>query len=123
MTDSTSATESVNNPYASTKAAYYALGILTIVYSINFIDRQLLSILQESIKADLMLSDAQLGLLTGFAFALFYTFAGLPIASLADRSNRRNIVAISLTIWSGMTAISGLAVSYTHLTLPTILLV
>ena len=59
MTDSTSAAESANNPYASTKAAYYALGILTIVYSINFIDRQLLSILQESIKADLMLSDAQ----------------------------------------------------------------
>ena len=76
MTDSTSATESANNPYASPKAAYYALGILTIVYSINFIDRQLLSILQESIKADLMLSDAQLGLLTGYAFALFYTFAG-----------------------------------------------
>ena len=115
MTDSTSATESANNPYASTKAAYYALGILTIVYSINFIDRQLLSILQESIKADLMLSDAQLGLLTGFAFAVFYTFAGLPIASLADRSNRRNIVAISLTIWSGMTAISGLAQNYWQL--------
>ena len=115
MTDSTSATESANNPYASPKAAYYALGILTIVYSINFIDRQLLSILQESIKADLMLSDAQLGLLTGFAFALFYTFAGLPIASLADRSNRRNIVAISLTIWSGMTAISGLAQNYWQL--------
>ena len=115
MTDSTSAAESANNPYASTKAAYYALGILTIVYSINFIDRQLLSILQESIKADLMLSDAQLGLLTGFAFAVFYTFAGLPIASLADRSNRRNIVAISLTIWSGMTAISGLAQNYWQL--------
>ena len=115
MTDSNVAAENANNPYASTKAAYYALGILTIVYSINFIDRQLLSILQESIKADLMLSDAQLGLLTGFAFAVFYTFAGLPIASLADRSNRRNIVAISLTIWSGMTAISGLAQNYWQL--------
>ena len=115
MTDSTAAAENANNPYASTKAAYYALGILTIVYSINFIDRQLLSILQESIKADLMLSDAQLGLLTGFAFAVFYTFAGLPIASLADRSNRRNIVAVSLTIWSGMTAISGLAQNYWQL--------
>ena len=115
MTDSTDAAETANNPYASTKAAYYALGILTLVYSINFIDRQLLSILQESIKADLMLSDAQLGLLTGFAFAVFYTFAGLPIASLADRSNRRNIVAVSLTIWSGMTAISGLAQNYWQL--------
>jgi len=117
MTDSNSAEQSVTNPYGSTKTAYYALGILTLVYSINFIDRQLLSILQESIKADLMLSDAQLGLLTGFAFALFYTFAGLPIASLADRSNRRNIVAISLTIWSGMTALSGLAQNYWQLLL------
>ena len=98
MTDSNSAAESATNPYGSTKTAYYALGILTLVYSINFIDRQLLSILQEAIKADLMLSDAQLGLLTGFAFALFYTFAGLPIASLADRGNRRNIVGVSLTI-------------------------
>jgi len=117
MTDSNPAEQSVTNPYGSTKAAYYALVILTLVYSINFIDRQLLSILQESIKADLMLSDAQLGLLTGFAFALFYTFACLPIASLADRSNRRNIVAISLTIWSGMTALSGLAQNYWQLLL------
>lgn len=115
MTDNSLADNTANNPYASTRAAYYALGILTLVYSINFIDRQLLSILQESIKADLMLSDAQLGLLTGFAFALFYTFAGLPIASLADRSNRRNIVVVSLTIWSGMTAISGLAQNYWQL--------
>ena len=112
MTDSRSAVDAANNPYASTRTGYYALCILTLVYSINFIDRQLLSILQESIKADLLLSDAQLGLLTGFAFALFYTFAGLPIASLADRSNRRNIVALSLTVWSGMTAVSGLALNY-----------
>ena len=115
MTDSSSAAQTVNNPYASPRTGYYALCILTIVYSINFIDRQLLSILQESIKADLMLSDAQLGLLTGFAFAVFYTFAGLPIASLADRSNRRNIVAVSLTVWSGMTALSGMAQNYGQL--------
>jgi len=87
------------------------------VYSVNFIDRQLLAILQESIKADLMLSDGQLGLLTGFAFALFYVTAGLPIASWADRSNRRNIVAISLGLWSFMTAISGLAQNYLQLLL------
>ena len=115
MTDSSSAVQTVNNPYASSRTGYYALCILTLVYSINFIDRQLLSILQESIKADLMLSDAQLGLLTGFAFAVFYTFAGLPIASLADRSNRRNIVAVSLTVWSGMTALSGMAQNYGQL--------
>ena len=115
MTDSSSAAQTAHNPYASSRTGYYALCILTIVYSVNFIDRQLLSILQESIKADLMLSDAQLGLLTGFAFAVFYTFAGLPIASLADRSNRRNIVAVSLTVWSGMTALSGMAQNYGQL--------
>ena len=61
--------KTVENPYASKKSAYYALVLLTIVYSFNFIDRQLLAILQESVKADLDLSDSQLGLLTGFAFA------------------------------------------------------
>ena len=105
------------NPYRSKRAAYYALGTLTVVYSFNFIDRQLLAILQESIKAELLLSDAQLGLLTGFAFAVFYVTAGLPIASWADRSNRRNIVSLSLFVWSFMTAISGFAQNYWQLLL------
>lgn len=110
-------TPSAVNPYASVKARYYALGLLTVVYSFNFIDRQLLAILQESIKSDLGLSDSQLGLLTGFAFALFYVTAGIPIARWADRSNRRNIVALSLLVWSGMTAISGLVQNYIQLLL------
>jgi MFS family permease len=93
----------------------YVLAILTLVYAFNFIDRQILVILQESIKVDLDLSDTQLGLLTGFVFAIFYVTAGIPIARLADRSNRRNIVAISLTVWSGMTAISGLVQNYWQL--------
>ncbi|MEM6605723.1 MAG: MFS transporter, partial [Pseudomonadota bacterium] len=105
------------NPYASKKACYYALGLLTIVYAFNFIDRQLLAILQESIKADLELSDSQLGLLTGFAFAIFYVTAGLPIARWADRGNRRNIVSLSLFIWSFMTAISGFVQNYYQLLL------
>jgi MFS family permease len=105
------------NPYKSKRASYYALGILTLVYGVNFIDRQLLSILQESIKADLMLSDAQLGLLTGFAFAVFYVTAGLPIASWADRGNRRNIVSLAVGVWSFMTAVSGLAQNYWQLLL------
>jgi predicted MFS family arabinose efflux permease len=105
------------NPYSSKRSAYYALGVLTLVYSVNFIDRQLLSILQESIKADLSLSDAQLGLLTGFAFAVFYVVAGLPIANWADRGNRRNIVALAVGVWSVMTAISGLAQNYLQLLL------
>ncbi len=72
---------------------WFVLAMLTLVYTFNFIDRQILVILQEPIKAELGLSDAQLGLLTGFSFALVYVCAGIPIAALADRSNRRNIVA------------------------------
>ena len=105
------------DPYASRKRAYYALVILTIVYAFNFIDRQLLAILQESVKADLGLSDSQLGLLTGFAFAVFYVTAGLPIARWADRGNRRDIVALSLFLWSFMTALSGFVQNYTQLLL------
>jgi predicted MFS family arabinose efflux permease len=105
------------NHYDNPKAAYYALGILTVVYAFNFIDRQLLAILQESIKADLGLSDSQLGLLTGFAFAVFYVTAGIPIARWADHANRRNIVAGSLFIWSFMTALSGLVQNYAQLVL------
>ncbi len=106
-----------HDPYASRKQAYYALVILTVVYAFNFIDRQLLAILQESVKADLGLSDSQLGLLTGFAFAVFYVTAGLPIARWADRGNRRDIVALSLFLWSFMTALSGFVQNYTQLLL------
>ena len=106
-----------NNSYSSPKGSYYTLVLLTIVYSFNFIDRQLLAILQESIKADLALSDSQLGLLTGFAFAVFYVTAGISIARWADQSNRRNIIALAVFTWSLMTALSGLAQNYTHLLL------
>jgi MFS family permease len=77
----------------------------------------LLVILQESIKKELDLSDTQLGLLSGFTFALFYVTMGIPIARLADKGNRRNIVAISLGLWSMMTAFSGLARNYVQLLL------
>ena len=116
-TSDTGLTSAGHNPYQSTPACWYALVMLTLVYTFNFIDRQLLAILQESIKADLSLSDSQLGLLTGFAFAVFYVSAGIPIARWADRANRRNIVALSLTVWSAMTAISGFGQSYLHLLL------
>jgi predicted MFS family arabinose efflux permease len=105
------------NPYSARKKAYYALVLLTIVYSFNFIDRQLLAILQEAVKADLGLSDSQLGLLTGFAFSAFYVLAGIPIARWADRGNRRDIVAWSLFFWSLMTAISGFVQNYAQLLL------
>ncbi|MFW6092548.1 MAG: spinster family MFS transporter [Pseudomonadota bacterium] len=95
----------------------YALSVLVVVYTFNFIDRQILSILLEPIRVDLGLSDTQLGLLTGFAFAAFYATLGIPIARYADRSNRRNLIALALTIWSGMTAVSGLAQNFWHLLL------
>jgi len=95
----------------------YALGVLVVVYTFNFIDRQILSILLEPIKQHLGLSDSALGMLTGFAFALFYATLGIPIARFADRSNRRNLIAWALAIWSAMTAVSGLAQNFWHLLL------
>ncbi len=91
--------------------------MLTLVYVFNFIDRQLLVILQESIKEELQLSDTQLGMLSGFTFAIFYVTMGIPIARWADKANRKNIVAMSLGLWSIMTAVSGLARSFVHLLL------
>ena len=102
---------------ASDRYRWYVVSLLTVVYTFNFIDRQILVILQEPIKNDMGLSDAQLGLLSGFSFAVVYVIAGLPIAYWADRSNRRNIIAAALTVWSGMTALSGLAQNYSQLLL------
>ncbi len=91
--------------------------MLMLVYAFNFIDRQILIILQVPIKAELGLSDTQLGLMTGTTFAIFYVIMGLPIARLADTRNRRNIIATSLAFWSTMTVLSGFAQNYWHLLL------
>jgi len=93
----------------------YALGLLTTIYVFNFIDRQVVVILQESIREDLGLMDWQLGLLSGFAFAIFYVTMGIPIARIADRSNRNTVISISLALWSGMTALCGAAQAYWQL--------
>ena len=95
----------------------FALAMLTLVYALNFIDRQILVILQEPIKAEMGLSDAQLGLLSGFAFAVIYVTAGIPIAYWADRGNRRNVVSLAVAVWSGMTALSGMAQNFLQLLL------
>ncbi|GMM66787.1 MFS transporter [Alteromonas sp. MTD1] len=100
---------------ASRSYRNYVLFILTLVYAFNFIDRQIIGILSPFIKADLGLDDAQLGWLKGIYFALLYTVMGIPIAWLADRYSRVNIIAISLTLWSGFTAASGLAANYMQL--------
>jgi predicted MFS family arabinose efflux permease len=95
----------------------YVLGVLFVVYVFNFIDRQILSILIDPIKAELGASDTQMGFLTGFAFAVFYTVAGIPIARWADKGVRRNLIAVGLRVWSAMTALSGAAQTYLHLAL------
>jgi predicted MFS family arabinose efflux permease len=97
--------------------ANYVLFVLFVVYVFNFIDRQILSILIDPIKAELGASDTQMGFLTGFAFAVFYTVAGIPIARWADYGVRRNLIAVGLAVWSAMTALSGAAQSYWHLAL------
>lgn len=95
------------------------LWILLIVYIFNFIDRQIVNILAEPIARDLGLSDTQIGLMTGLAFALFYTVLGIPIARFADRSStsRPKVIAIALAVWSLMTALCGLAQNFGQLLL------
>ncbi|MEQ8204667.1 MAG: MFS transporter [Woeseia sp.] len=93
----------------------YVMFILVVVYTFNFIDRQIVGILAIPIKADLALTDTQLSLMGGLAFALFYTFLGIPIAWLADRGNRTWIMTIALAVWSAMTAVCGLAQNFWHL--------
>lgn len=93
------------------------LTLLTLTYFFSYMDRQILAILLERIKADLVLTDTQLGLLSGLVFAIFYATLGIPVARLADRTSRRDIIAVSLTIWSAMTAMCGLAQNFTQLML------
>ncbi|KEO91033.1 MFS transporter [Erythrobacter litoralis] len=89
--------------------SWYALGVLVLVYVLNFIDRQILSILANDIKRDLGVDDAYLGFLYGTAFAIFYALFGIPLGRLADSWKRVRLMTLGLTLWSGMTALSGFA--------------
>jgi len=93
----------------------YVLSLLFLVSMFNYIDRTIITILQEPIKHDLGLSDAQLGALTGLSFAILYSTLSLPIARWADTTIRKRLIAASVAIWSGMTALSGLATTYASL--------
>lgn len=97
--------------------ANYVLALLSLVYVFNFVDRQILSMLIEPIKQEFGVSDTAMGILTGFAFVVFYTLAGIPIARWADRSSRKVIITLALTIWSAMTAACGLARNFAELAL------
>ncbi len=96
--------------------SWYALSVLVLIYVLNFVDRQILSILANDIKADLGVDDAYLGFLYGTAFAIFYALFGIPLGRLADSWKRVRLMTIGLTLWSAMTALSGLAKSGTALT-------
>lgn len=95
----------------------YAMGLLLIIYIMNFVDRQVVNILAEPIKQELGLLDWQLGAMTGLAFALFYTVLGLPIARYAERGHRPYIIAVALAVWSGFTALCGAAQNFVQLVL------
>lgn len=93
----------------------YVLAALVVVAVISYIDRQIITILLESIKLELGVSDTQMGMLTGVYFAAFYVLAGIPLARFADRGNRRSLIAVCLATWSAATAACGLAQHYWHL--------
>lgn len=93
------------------------LALLTITYFFSYMDRQIMSILLEPVKAEFHLADWQMGMLGGLAFAIFYATLGIPVASLSDRMNRRNIIAAALAIWSGFTVACGFAANFVQLLL------
>lgn len=106
-------------PAAGVSSGYrrYALWLLLVIYTLNFLDRQVVNILAEPIKRDLGLADWQLGMLTGLSFAVFYTVLGIPIARLAERANRVWIISAAVGVWSFFTALSGLAANFAQLLL------
>ena len=106
---------SIIQAYKNPHYRYLVLGILTTVYVSNFVDRQVINVLASYIIEDLAISDGQFGMLSGLAFACIYTTLGIPIARWADISNRRNVIAISVTIWSIMTAVCGAAQNFSQL--------
>ena len=97
--------------------SWYVLSVLVVVYILNFIDRQIISILAVDIKADLGLTDSDMGFLGGAAFAVFYALFGIPLGRLADNWSRVKLLSIGLTLWSAMTALSGFAYDRMTLTL------
>ncbi|MCZ0953242.1 MAG: MFS transporter, partial [Rhodospirillaceae bacterium] len=107
-------TSNVAPRYPSPGPAWFLVALLTVAYVVSFVDRYILSLLIEPVKADLGLTDFQIGLLLGPAFGIFYATMGLPLGYLADRSRRTWIVSAGIAIWSVATALSGLAPDVAH---------
>ncbi|HEY3656953.1 MAG TPA: MFS transporter [Steroidobacteraceae bacterium] len=108
-------TPAEEKPWPSRGRAWYAVFMFALVLCVNFLDRGILPLLVVPIKRDLGLTDTQISLLMGFAFVMFYVILGLPIARLVDRSSRRRIMAIGVALWSGATALCGLANTFVQL--------
>ena len=102
-------------PYPRPARAWYMVALLTLAYFISYIDRTVIGLLVEPIKADLGLTDGQMGLLLGLAFGIFYATMGLPLGWLADRARRVSLVSCAIALWSGATALCGLASNYLQL--------
>lgn len=113
----TEAKDQAEAPREATPYSWYVLGVLVVVYILNFIDRQIISILALEIKADLNLTDSDMGFLGGAAFAVFYALFGIPLGRLADNWSRVKLLSVGLALWSTMTALSGFARSQLTLTL------
>lgn len=111
----TTAAPSAARPQFSAGYRNAVLWLLVAAYTFNFIDRTIISTIATAIKADLKLTDQQLGWLTGLSFALLYTALGIPIARLAERANRVNIITVAIVVWSAFTALCGTATSYLQL--------
>lgn len=115
MAEATTTSQTAEPPYPNERYAWYVTSLLLLAYILSFIDRQIMSLLIEPIKADLGLTDGQIGLLLGPAFAIFYVTLGVPIGWLADRKSRRTIIGCGITFWCLMTAACGLARNFPQL--------
>ena len=101
-----------NNGYPSSARAWVTVAILMVAYVLSFVDRQILNLLVEPIRRDLMISDTQMSLLMGLSFALFYTVCGIPLGRVADTRSRRGLIAVGILFWSAATAACGMAKMY-----------
>ncbi len=115
--DSAESTPGVAGLKSTRWTAYYVLVMLTVIYSLNFLDRTVITILMDPIKHEYHLSDKAIGFISGFGFVIFYSILAAPVARWADRNNRRSLITWGLVIWSGMTALAGIARNAVQLTL------